>query len=84
MCTQAAVKVGDKQTSFYGMSMSGIPNSNIDVDIPAGGEAQLLVKFDPAAHGLQGIAPFDRVVHLNFTSPLGYQDIQFNGRVVSN
>ena len=83
MCTKAAVKVGQSQTAFYGMEMSGIPNPKVDVNIPAGGEAEVIASFDPAAHGLAGIGSFDRTIHLILSEPSGYKDVNFSGTVIN-
>lgn len=84
MCTQAAIKVGDKATDFFGMDMYGAGNPKIDVTLAAGSESELLVSFDPTAHGPQGIGPFDRSIRLEFADPAGYKDVLFNGTVINN
>lgn len=82
MCTEAAVKANGKETGFYGMEMPGMSNPQVNLAVDAGVEAELLVKFDPAAHGPEGVGPFERTVRLTFTDPMGYRDIGFNGTVV--
>ncbi len=81
MCTTAKVKIGDKETRFFGMEMSGDQNPRVNMSLPAGGQAQVTINFDPAAHGPQGIGPFDRIVWLYFTN--GTKELKFNGVVVN-
>ena len=82
MCTRAQVVVGDKRTRFYAMEMSGAKNPNIDFDIPGGSTAKLVVRFDPAVHGIQGVGPTDRSVFLTFLDPIGQKEVKFSGEVV--
>lgn len=80
MCTTAKVKVGNKETKFYGMEMNGDLNPLIDYDLPAGAVAQVIFDFDPAAHGPSGVGTFDRVITLFFDA--GFKELKFNGEVV--
>ncbi|MDP3994506.1 MAG: DUF1573 domain-containing protein [bacterium] len=82
MCTKAQAVLGDKKTRFYGMEMSGATNPNIDFDIPGGETAKLVVRFDPAAHGIEGTGPFSRSVYLTFLDPVGQKDVSFSGEVI--
>jgi hypothetical protein len=82
MCTQAKVSVGDKESRFFGMEHPGDRNPPINYEIPPGGNAKVTVNFDPAAHGPQGVGPFDRVVTLTFSEPAGVKELTFNGTVV--
>src|SRR3989344_393658 len=75
MCTLAAVRAGETKTDYFGMDMHGAGNPKIDFTIPAGSESELLVTFDPAAHGPQGVGAFDRSIRLEFSDPAGYKDI---------
>ncbi len=83
MCTQAKVTVGDKESRFFGMEHPGDRNPSINYEIPPGEKAKVTVSFDPAAHGPQGTGPFDRVVSLYFSDPLGVNKLTFSGTVVS-
>jgi len=83
MCTTAAVSIGDKTTNFFGMEMPGDKNPPVNIDLPAGDIANVTVKFDPAAHGPQGIGPFDRSVWLTFTDPAGVKELKFSGTVIN-
>lgn len=78
MCTKAQAVLGDRRTRFYGMEKS----PDIDFDIPGGSTAKLVVRFDPAAHGIQGVGPIDRSVFLTFLDPVGQKEVKFSGEVV--
>ncbi|KKQ48284.1 MAG: hypothetical protein US68_C0038G0005 [Candidatus Shapirobacteria bacterium GW2011_GWE1_38_10] len=82
MCTKAQVIAGDKKTRLYAMEMGGAVNPVIDFDIPANSTAKLIVKFDPAAHGIQGTGPIERTVSLTFVDPVGTREVGFSGEVV--
>lgn len=82
MCTKASVWVGDKKTRFYAMEMSGDKNPNINFDIPGESSAKLIVRFDPAAHGIAGKGPVDRSVWITFADPVGTREVKFFGEVV--
>lgn len=81
MCTTAKVKIGDRETKFYGMEMNGDLNPLVDLNFSAGRDATVTFDFDPAAHGPQGVGPFDRVVTLYFDT--GYEELKFGGVVVN-
>lgn len=80
MCTTVKVKIGERETKSFGMEMKGDLNPLVDFDLPAGQTAQAIFIFDPAAHGPQGVGPFDRVVTLYFDA--GYKELKFEGEVV--
>lgn len=82
MCTEAKVSVGDKESRFFGMEHPGDRNPPLNYEIPPGGAAKVTVTFDPAAHGPQGVGPFDRVVILTFSEPAGIKNLTFSGTVV--
>lgn len=82
MCTKAQVVLEDKRTRFYAMEMSGAKNPNVDFDIPAGTTAKLIVRFDPAAHGIAGVGLINRSVFLTFLDPVGQKEVTFSGEVV--
>lgn len=81
MCTTAKIKVGDKETRFFGMEMPGDNNAPVNLEIPAGDTAKVTVDFDPAAHGPQGVGAFDRIVWLYFSE--GMKELKFNGVVTA-
>lgn len=81
MCTTAKFSIDGKESKFYGMEMNGDLNPIIDYEVPADATAQVTFDFDPAAHGPQGIGPFDRVITLFFDN--GYEELKFNGKVVN-
>lgn len=82
MCTQAKVSVGDKESRFFGMEHPGDRNPSLGYEINPGETAKVTVNFDPAAHGPQGVGPFDRVVELTFNEPSGVKKLTFSGTVV--
>lgn len=82
MCTKAQVVLGDKKTRLYSMEMANAVNPNINFDIPGETTANLIVRFDPAAHGIQGVGPIDRSVYLTFLDPVGKKEVKFSGEVV--
>ena len=82
MCTQAAFKMGENQTKFFGMEGHGDANAPVNVEIPSGETGKVITRFDPAAHGPQGTGPFDRVIYLTFSDPAGIKDLKFSGTVV--
>lgn len=82
MCTEAKVSVGDKESRFFGMEHPGDRNPPLNYEIPPGGAAKVTATFDPAAHGPQGVGPFDRVVILTFSEPAGIKNLTFSGTVV--
>lgn len=79
MCTTASIQIGDKTTKFFGMEGHGDANPPVNLEIGAGETAKVTVKFDPAAHGPQGVGPFDRIVWLYFSE--GTKELTFNGVV---
>jgi hypothetical protein len=83
MCTEAAFEIGDKKTQFFGMEGHGDANPPVNIEIGAGQEAKVIVNFDPAAHGPEGVGPFDRIVWLTFSDPGGIKELTFSGTVVS-
>lgn len=81
MCTEAKVRVGGKETKVYGMEHPGDKNPAINLEIPSGEQFEVGVNFDPAAHGPQGIGPFERSVWLTFSDPGGVEEVKFTGTV---
>lgn len=83
MCTEAKIKVGDKETRWFGMEHPTDKNPPVNIEIAPNEIAKVTVNFDPAAHGPQGVGPFDRIVMLTFSDPSGVKELKFNGTVVS-
>lgn len=81
MCTKAKIVVGDKKSRNYGMEMQGDANPIINFDIPAKSTAKLVVTFDPAAHGIEGIGKIERSVYVAFIDPIGTKEVKFFGEV---
>ena len=75
MCTTASVKIGESQTRFFGMEMVGDKNPLLNLKVKNGETAKVSVRFDPAAHGPEGVGPFERVVWLNFDN--GMKELTF-------
>ncbi len=84
MCTKASFEIGDKKTRFFGMEGHGDKNPPVNIEIPSGASGKVIVQFDPAAHGPQGVGPFERSVFLTFSDPAGIKELRFNGKVVAN
>lgn len=82
MCTSAKVTFGESETKFFGMEGHGDQNAPINLEIPKEATAKVTVNFDPAAHGPEGVGPFDRIVWLTFTDPVGVKELKFAGTVV--
>lgn len=83
MCTQAKVSVNGRETKFFGMEHGMDKNPPITFEIASGEMAKVTVTFDPAAHGPQGVGPFERIVWLTFSDPAGIKELKFNGTVVN-
>ena len=84
MCTTASVQIGGEITKFFGMEGHGDANPPVNIEIGGGEDGKVVVKFDPAAHGPQGVGPFNRVVYLTFSDPAGVKELTFSGTVVSD
>ena len=82
MCTTGAVEFEGKTTKFFGMEMHTDKNPPVNIEIGAGKAAKVIVKFDPLAHGPEGVGPFDRAVGLFFDDPIGVREVKFKGEVV--
>ena len=83
MCTTAMLTIGDKSTKFFGMEGHGDRNPPVNLELGAGEVAKVTVNFDPAAHGPQGVGPFERLIWLSFSNPNGEKEISFFGKVVN-
>ncbi len=83
MCTQAKVSINGKETRFFGMEHSMDKNPPVNMEINPGEVANVIVTFDPAAHGPQGLGAFERMVWLTFSDPVGVKELKFSGSVVN-
>ena len=83
MCTEAKVLIGGEETSYYGMEHATDKNPPINMSFAPGEAAKVVVNFDPAAHGPEGVGPFERDVWLTFSDPAGVKTLSFYGRVTS-
>lgn len=82
MCTEASLKVGDKESPYFGMP-GHTSNPGWPVTISKDGEASVTVKFDPNAHGPEGTGLAKRVIRIFFSDPQNtYLDINFSVDVV--
>lgn len=82
MCTEASLKIGDQESPFFGMP-GHAGNAGWQTEIAPGAEASLMVKFDPAAHGPEGLGKVDRITRIWFSEPANsYRDIAFTANVV--
>ena len=82
MCTTASFEVGETNTKFFGMEGHGDKNPSVNIEIGPGQSGKVVTRFDPAAHGPQGVGPFDRSIFLTFSDPAGVKELKFNGVVV--
>lgn len=82
MCTVAKIKVGNDESKYFGMEMTGDKNPPVSYEIAPGEEATVTFEFDPAAHGPSGIGPIDRIVYITFADPGGVKELKFKGVVV--
>ena len=82
MCTKASFEVGETKTKFFGMEGHGDKNPPVNIEIGSGQSGRVVARFDPAAHGPQGVGPFDRSIWLTFSDPAGVKELKFNGVVV--
>lgn len=80
MCTTANAKAGAEETRFFGMEMVGDKNPLLSLKVKNGESAKVSVRFDPAAHGPEGVGPFDRIVWLYFSN--GVKELTFSGNVI--
>ena len=83
MCTKASFEIGGKKTKFFGMEGHGDKNPPVNIEIAPQTQAKVIMQFDPAAHGPQGVGPFDRSVLLTFSEPKGVREFKFGGTVVN-
>ncbi|MBI4100725.1 DUF1573 domain-containing protein [Candidatus Microgenomates bacterium] len=82
MCTEASIKVGDKESPYFGMP-GHTSNPSWQTDILKNGEAFVTAKFDPNAHGPSGVGFAKRVVRIFFSDPQNsYLDINFSANVI--
>lgn len=63
MCTEAVLKVGDKEVGPFGMpGHGGVKSANLSLQ--PGEQIAVQTQFDPAAHGPAGIGTIKRDVYL--------------------
>ena len=83
MCTKASFEIEGKKTKFFGMEGHGDKNPPVNIEIAPQTQAKVIMQFDPAAHGPQGVGPFDRSVLLTFSDPKGVKELKFSGKVIN-
>ena len=71
-CTVARVSIDGKESQNFGMS--GV--SSWTGEVAAGKDAKIIVEFDPAYHGPQGVGPVTRFVSID-TNDKGNSKITF-------
>src|SRR3972149_7996708 len=82
MCTQVYLKKGDEKSPSFGMKGHSAASDWKGVLMPKE-EAEVIVVFDPTAHGPQGIGPVERFVSAETNDPENpYVEFAFNGVVV--
>lgn len=64
MCTIAMWRQGDKTLGPFGMSGHGGPTGMMEDVLTPGAEAEVVVEFDPAAHGPAGVGVIERQVSI--------------------
>lgn len=68
MCTSAQLKKGGKTSIKFGMDHGNSPKANITLE--PGEEAEVIVTYNPLAHGIQSAAGyFQRVVYVQTSNP---------------
>jgi hypothetical protein len=75
MCTTAKIVFDGKEGPVFGMSMHGDNPEGYSLTIPAGQSAELVVMYDPMAHGLQK-KPVERIVRtvtITSNDPVNFQ-----------
>jgi len=73
MCTTAQVIINDKKSPFFGMHSK----SSWAGEVAGGGEAEVLVEFDPLFHGPNGLGGITRQISLETNDPEN-PEITFN------
>jgi len=74
MCTQVYLKKGDEKSPSFGMKGHSAASD---------WKGEVIVVFDPTAHGPQGIGPVERFVSAETNDPDNpYVEFAFNGVVV--
>lgn len=82
MCTTALLKWGGGERGPFGMP-GHMPVPDINVTLPPGGEAEVEVVFDPAAHGPAGVGTIERVVYVETGSgPDNALELSFRANVI--
>ena len=64
MCTEAFLRVGDKEFGPFGMPGHGLVNKRANVTVLPGDKVVVKAQFDPAAHGPAGIGIVKRDVYV--------------------
>lgn len=80
MCTEAKL-ITSKESPFFGM-VGHAGGNEWSADINPEEEADLIVRFDPNAHGPEGTGRIDRNVRIWFTALNSYSDINFTVNVI--
>lgn len=78
MCTKAKIIIDGQESDFAGMKghKSGLMPIDPNMELSPGQKAELLVEFDPNAHGPKGVGPMTRSVVLE-TNDTGQPQMQF-------
>lgn len=79
MCTEASFIYQSEKKGPFGMQGHG-PLPKVNQTIAPGESADILVDFDPAAHGPAGVGPIDRTVFIE-TSDGGRMALQISANV---
>lgn len=85
MCTVVYLKTKTESPKFgmKGGHGSGEDGSNWTGTLRPGEEAEVIVEFDPTAHGPQGVGPISRIASFDTNDPdKPYVEFSFSGNVV--
>lgn len=81
MCTQVYLKKGEEKSPMFGMK--GHAASDWKGVLKPREEGEIVVVFDPTAHGPQGVGPVSRLVSFETNDPENpYMEFAFTGAVV--
>lgn len=81
MCTQARLVQAGQASDWAGMPMQGAPIAPVWFKVASGQPAAVEVTIDPAAHGPQGVGPFQRGLTLT-TADGKVTELMLTGTIV--
>jgi len=76
-CTTAQIKVGESVSRSFGMDHGNLPRA--DIELMPGQEAEVIVTYNPLAHGLKNArGSFRRAVYIRTENPRGEYQLTFD------